>query len=76
MSKTSAQSEAQTWQINNSDPVNQLLEISDLTRIFSRIRVRNSATQSNQIEFGLGPKPTREQAYPQAYFVGMTCINK
>ena len=59
MAKSPAQFEAQTRQIDDSDPDNQLPEMSDSTRIFSRIWIRNSVTRSNQVEFSLGPKPTR-----------------
>ena len=59
MAKSPAQSEAQTRQTDNSDPDNRLPEMSDPTRIFGQIRIRNSVTRSNRVEFGLGPKPTR-----------------
>ena len=45
--------------INNSDLPNWWLETSNPTRIFGRIWVQNSVTQSNRVEFGLDPKPIR-----------------
>ena len=59
MAKSLAQFEVQTCQTDDSDPDNRLPEMSDPTRIFSQIRIWNSVTRFNQVEFGLGPKPIR-----------------
>ena len=59
MAKSPAQSKAQTHQIDDSNLENRLPEMSDPTQLFGRIRIWNLVTQSNRVEFGLGPKLIR-----------------
>ena len=56
MAKILAQSKARTRQTDNSDPNIRLPEMSNPTRIFGRIWIRNSVTRSNRVEFGFWPK--------------------
>ena len=59
LSKSLAQSEAQTRETDDSDPNNSITRYVGSDPIFGRIRIPNSGNRFNRVEFSLGPKPTR-----------------
>ena len=59
LSKSPAQSEAQTRETDDSDPNNPITRNVGSDPIFSRIRIPNSGNRSNRVKFSLGQKPTR-----------------
>ena len=59
LSKSPAQSEAQTRETDDSDLDNPITRYIGSDPIFGRIRIPNSGNRFNRVEFGLGLKPTR-----------------
>ena len=59
LSKSPAQSEAQTRETDDSDPDNPITRYIGSDPIFGRIRIPNSGNRFNRVEFGLGLKPTQ-----------------
>ena len=80
LSKSPAQSEAQTRETDDSDPDNPITRYIGSDPIFGRIRIPNSGNRFNQVEFSLGPKPTRPDPWTPLIMTGtltgfLKCLN-